>query len=49
MDSRDLAEKLSDYIKYGTMGFLEIPERTFDRDKIIDQYMKMYRYLYKEK
>ncbi|MBR0149041.1 MAG: glycosyltransferase family 4 protein [Lachnospiraceae bacterium] len=49
MDSCDLAEKLSDYIKYGTMGFLEIPERTFDRDKIIDQYMKMYRSLYKEK
>ncbi len=47
-DSSDLAEKLSDYIRYGTKNFLQIPGRIFDRDMIIEKYMEMYGALLEE-
>lgn len=42
-DSRDLARKLSHYIKNGTKGFTRVPRRSFERDRIVDEYMEMYR------
>lgn len=42
MDSSDLALKLSDFLKKGTKDFLSVKKKKFERDRVVDEYMKMY-------
>ena len=42
MDSSDLALKLSDFLKNGTKDFLSVKKKKFERDRVVDEYMKMY-------
>ncbi len=48
-DASDLADKLREYIKNGTSNFEEIPMKVFDRDRIIDEYLDMYKVMLSEK
>lgn len=41
-NARDLADKLTEYINNGTSGFEDLPEKTFDREEIIGEYLNMY-------
>ncbi len=41
-NSNDLKDKLFDYIENGTDHFENIPEKVFDKDRIIDSYISMY-------
>ncbi len=44
-NAKDLADKLLEYIEHGTENFEAIPDKIFKKEKIIDEYIKMYEQL----
>ena len=42
MDASDLARKILEYTDNGTENFADVPEKIFDKERIIGQYLDMY-------
>ena len=48
MNAKELSKKLLDYMENGTANFAKIPQKTFDKDEIIDSYISMYESLIRQ-